>query len=344
MKVLFIGTGAIADAHADGLKLIGSEPVACFDIFKPGAERFAKKYEGCVVLDNYEDYLDKSKIDYAIICTPPSARLEYMEKVFAAGIPLYLEKPIAARWEDACKMEELIKKYNATVMVNFVHCYRPAYEDLYKLVKDGTLGDPIHVFSHRFGIGAGFRGRNMKASWRTDPKMVCGMTIESLSHDITMLSLLGGKAKTVSAKTKGTIDSLKAFDTNSTLSMQMESGAVAAIDASWSSDVQFSMRGYVGTKGTAVIRGTGQFDLNELIVKTDDMPFEKITEYNDTYDHTLAQGMAAAHSHFQKALTEGTPIRTPFSAGIEALRVSLSALKSDKEGIVVKPDEDPMFQ
>ena len=44
MKVLFIGTGVITYAHADGLKLIGSEPAACYDIFKPSAERFAKTY------------------------------------------------------------------------------------------------------------------------------------------------------------------------------------------------------------------------------------------------------------------------------------------------------------
>ena len=51
MKVFFIGTGVITYAHADGLKLIGSEPSACYDIFKPSAERFAKTY-GCEPVDD----------------------------------------------------------------------------------------------------------------------------------------------------------------------------------------------------------------------------------------------------------------------------------------------------
>lgn len=297
MKVLMIGTGVIAYAHADGLKKIGSEVAACYDIYKPGAEKFAKTYN-CVALDNYEDYLDKSKVDYVVLCTPPSVRLEYMEKTFKAGLPLYVEKPTATNIEDANRMKELADQYNAKVMVNFVHCYRPAYEQLYKLVKDGTLGDPIHVFSHRFGIGAGFRGRNMSASWRTNPKLVCGMTIESLSHDITMLSALCGDFTQVSANVLSTVDSLPMFDTNSSVSMKIKNGGIATIDASWSSDIGMSNRGYVGTKGTAIIKGTGQFDLNDIVYKTDDMEYPVTISYNDTYDHTLADGMAAAHKHF----------------------------------------------
>ena len=163
MKVLFIGTGVITYAHADGLKLIGSEPSACYDIFKPSAERFAKTY-GCEAIDDYKEYLDRERPDYVLICTPPGVRLEYMEEVMSRGIPLYIEKPIATNMEDAIKMKEMAEKYKVPIMVNFVHCYRPAYEQMYKLVKDGVLGDPINVFSHRFGQGAGFRGRNMAAS------------------------------------------------------------------------------------------------------------------------------------------------------------------------------------
>ena len=98
MKVLFIGTGVITYAHADGLKLIGSEPAACYDIFKPSAERFAKTY-GCEALDDYKEYLDREKVDYALLCTPPGVRLEYMEEIMSRGIPLYVEKPIATNME-----------------------------------------------------------------------------------------------------------------------------------------------------------------------------------------------------------------------------------------------------
>ena len=121
MKVLFIGTGVITYAHADGLKLIGSEPAACYDIFKPSAERFAKTY-GCEALDDYKEYLDREKVDYALLCTPPGVRLEYMEEIMSRGIPLYVEKPIATNMEDAIKMQEMAEKYNVPIMVNFVHC------------------------------------------------------------------------------------------------------------------------------------------------------------------------------------------------------------------------------
>ena len=117
--------------------------------------------------------------------------------------------------------------------------------------------------------------------------------------------------------------------------MKIAGSGVAAINASWSSDIGYSCRGYVGTKGTAFLRGNGQFDLEEVVYKTDEMPYPITETYRDLYDYTLSDGMAAAHKHFQTALETGTPIRTPLTSGVEALKVSLAALKSNSEHIVV---------
>ena len=69
-------------------------------------------------------------------------------------------------------------------------------------------------FSNRFGAGAGFRGAPLSHSWRTDPQLVCGMSIESVSHDIDMLLHLVNGVESVSANTYCAIKDIPNFDNN----------------------------------------------------------------------------------------------------------------------------------
>lgn len=59
------------------------------------------------------------RADYAVISTPPTKRLDYCEMVLSRHVPLYLEKPIATTMEDALKIVDMAKKYDAKIIVGF---------------------------------------------------------------------------------------------------------------------------------------------------------------------------------------------------------------------------------
>lgn len=169
-----------------------------------------KKEFYCDVI-SYEqipEYVEKA--DYAVISTPPTKRLDYVEMVLSKHVPLYLEKPIATTLEDAEKIVAMAKQYDAKIIVGFAHRFRPAFVKMYDMVKSGMFGDPVNVFSYRVGAGFGYGKNNAMYgnSWRTDPKLACGMTIESVSHEFNLLTSLAGEFDTIACNVKGTISNV----------------------------------------------------------------------------------------------------------------------------------------
>jgi len=335
MKVFLVGAGDIAFSHAKAVVRLGGEAIGTYDVSDAHAQRFSK-YFGCpaVKYEQLEEYIGKA--DYVVICTPPTKRLEYVEKVLSAHVPLYMEKPIGTSMEDAMKLKEMAEKYDGRIIVGFAHHYRPPFMKLAEMVQSGMLGDPVNVFCQRMGPGFGFRQRSMAESWRTDAKLACGMTIESLSHEFNLLTTLGGPFKNITANVWSTIDTLPNFDTNSSMTMPFANGGIASINASWSSDLGFCMRGYIGTKGTAYITGQGLFEFKELTYKTAEMEHAETITYNDSYDLGQDDVIFHVHEHFQDCLKNDKPILTPLQDGIDALHMSLSALKSSKEHVTVE--------
>ena len=118
MKVLMIGAGDIARSHARAVVKLGGSIVGAYDVNAEGLRSFAKD-------------------DYAVISTPPTKRLDYCEMVLSRHVPLYLEKPIATTMEDALKIVDMAKKYDAKIIVGFAHRYRPAFVKMHELVASG---------------------------------------------------------------------------------------------------------------------------------------------------------------------------------------------------------------
>lgn len=327
-----IGTGDIGYSHGKAVVKLGGKVIGAYDINLDGLKKYAAAFD-CDALeyDQIDEYVKKS--DYVVICTPPSKRLDYVEKVLSAHVPLYMEKPVATILEDAQMIQEIIEKYDGKVIVGFAHRYRPAFVKLYEIVSSGMLGEPVNVFCQRIGPGPGFKNSNLpQMTWRTDPKLACGMTVESLSHEFNLITALCGPIKSIAANTGATLPGLPHFDNNSSITMRANCGAIASINASWSSDIGFCMRGYIGTKGTAVIEGSNMFEFDRLRVKTSDMSEEEVYEFDDSYDRGKDDVIFHVHEHFWDCLNNGAEIITPYAEGVKVLRMSRMALASSDEG------------
>ena len=336
MKVLMIGAGDIARSHARAVVKLGGSIVGAYDVNAEGLRSFAKEFD-CDQL-SYEqipEYVERA--EYAVISTPPTKRLDYCEMVLSRHVPLYLEKPIATTMEDALKIVDMAKKYDAKIIVGFAHRYRPAFVKMHELVASGMFGEPVNVFSYRVGPGFGY-GKNNAVygnSWRTDPKLACGMTIESVSHEFNLLPSLAGEFDTIACNVKGTIDAIPQYDTNSTMVMRCKNGAVASIMTSWSSGAGANLKGYIGTKGSILLRGRNMFEFDELTYKTVDMDHEESITFNDSYDLNKDEVIFHVHEHFQDCLKNNKPILTGLDEGLKVLKLSTAALESSREGKTV---------
>lgn len=169
-------------------------------------------------------------------------------------------------------------------------------------------------------------------SWRTDPKLACGMTIESVSHEFNLLTSLAGEFDTIACNVKGTISNVPQFDTNSTMVMRCKNGAVASIMTSWSSGAGANLKGYIGTNGSILLRGRNMFEFDSLTYKTVDMDHEESITFNDSYDLNKDEVIYHVHVYFQDCLKNNKPVEIGgLSEGMKVLKLSNAALKSAKE-------------
>lgn len=330
VKTVIIGAGGIAAKHAECInRLPDMKVVGVIDVTQENAERIAKICNA-KVYSKLEDVIDEVRMVHLL--TPPSKRVEYAEIAMNAGKHVLCEKPIAVDPGDAQRLSELAAKNNVLFMTAFNMRFRPGYLKLQEDVLSGKLGDIISIWSHRIGPGSGFKAP-LRDSWRTDPNLVCGMTIESLSHDIDMFRALGVEITSVSARVKGVRPELPSFDNNAQVVMGLHNGASAVINASWSSHLAMSSRGVIGTKGTAVISGTGFFDFSEHRIFTEDMCYEQVTRINDLFD---IESYYAENKYFLECIENGKKPNITAENGVEALKVSLAILRSSSEQRVIE--------
>lgn len=330
IKTVIVGAGGIAAKHAECInRLPDMEVAGVIDVNQKNAQRIANICNARV-FSKLEDIIDEVQMVHLL--TPPSKRIEYAEIAMKAGKHVLCEKPIAVDPGDAQRLSELAAENHVLFMTAFNMRFRPGYLKLQEDVLSGRLGDIISIWSHRIGPGSGFKGP-LSDSWRTDPNLVCGMTIESLSHDIDMLRGLGVEITSVSARVKGVRPELPSFDNNAQILMGLSNGGSAVINASWSSHLAMSSRGVIGTKGTAVIAGDGFFDFTEHRIFTEDMRYEQVTRMKDLFD---IESYYAENKYFLECIIDGKKLNITAENGIEALKVSLAILKSSNEQRVIE--------
>jgi len=328
VKIAIIGAGGIANQHAEAIGSINDAGiVAVVDIVKEKANRFAALC-GATSYENMEECLPK--IDMAYILTPPSFHKELAIRAIEAGKDVVVEKPIAIKVEDAQTMVEAARKAKVKLMIAFNMRFRNGFTRLKETIQSGKLGDIVNYWSQRLGIGVG-PGDN----WRTTKGLICGMSIESLSHDIDLIRWLLGEITDVRAKVFESKKDLPGFDDNANVVFSLASGGIATINASWSSHLGRNSRGVIGTKGAAMVAGNGLWNLNHFHLRTEDMENEVIEVINDEFD---VKSYKEENKHFIDCVKNNRQPIITGEDGLATLRISHAMLTSHRENKVVSLD------
>lgn len=334
MKTIIVGAGAIAYAHAKACKNNAVEILGVYDIREESAKKLADQY-GASMLTSMEAFAELTeKADMVHLCTPPSKRLEYAEIAMKAGCHIVTEKPIAIQVADAQKLVDLADKYGVQLMVDYNHRFRRGFQRMLEIVHSGEIGDIIDVFVYRAGMLGGYGGTN-KDTWRRVPGMACGMSIESLSHDIDMMIQLGGMIRDVKADIRGTLPEVPEFDNNVHASMNLESGAMALINASWSSHITGATRAVIGSKGTVYLEGDNLFDFTRIRVRSEQNPIERVEKINDTYNIETCPSYTSANRHFLDVIAGKAENTVSGAYALKTLRISHAILDSAKQQTTV---------
>lgn len=145
---VLVGAGMVAGTHVSAIAGIGAKLRLKGIVSRSGtnAQKLAMQAtselnEEVMVFDSIHDVAADPDIDFAIVVTPPNARVDLIEPLAAAGKHILLEKPIGRNLGEAKAIVEVCETTNVHLGIVFQHRVRASSRKAMALVQTGELGE-----------------------------------------------------------------------------------------------------------------------------------------------------------------------------------------------------------
>ncbi len=112
--------------------------------------RLGREHGGVATLATYEALFERSDLDAVLLFADNRASAEWGVRALGRGLPVMVEKPMAADLGGADALLGAARASGLPLMVNWPTVWRPALRHGLQLVTDGAVGEPVQL-SHRGG-------------------------------------------------------------------------------------------------------------------------------------------------------------------------------------------------
>ncbi len=169
----------------------------------------------CAISENWQDVATAADLDGVIIAAPPDHHAKMAVAAIAAGIPVLIEKPLTLDVAQARALLDLATEKAATVLVDHIHLYHPAYVEL----KRQALGlGVLQSIRSAGGDWGPFRG-DVSPLW------------DWAGHDLALcLDLLGHMPLSLSATVKESRQVSEGLGQILSIKLNFSNGVVADIE------------------------------------------------------------------------------------------------------------------
>ncbi|SCG43179.1 Gfo/Idh/MocA family protein [Micromonospora humi] len=222
MRVGLVGAGGVAQRHAR--VLTGFEDVELLgvtDVAPQAAEALAGTYGGRVFPDVAE--LLAAGPDAVYVCVPPFAHGPAEEAVIAAGVPMFVEKPVAVDLETAERIAGLVQRAGLRTGVGHHWRYLHVVEEARRLLADR----PVRM------VNGAWLDKVPPVAWWARRDRSGGPVVEQAAHVLDLVRLLVGEVTEVTAYGDGTPPPVEGADIDSVTAatLRFASGAVGTLAA-----------------------------------------------------------------------------------------------------------------
>lgn len=339
VKIGFIGAGGNASWHMDMLKdvpdaqIVGITDIA-FDKAKAAAEN-----HGARPYASHKQMLAEEKLDCCYISIPPYQHGEPEIDVIHAGLPFFVEKPLALSMELAEDIAERVEKRGIGTCVG----YQIRYLDIMDKAKELLKDTHINAVQGHYICGA-------IGGWYTRLALSGGQITEQATHMIDLMRYLLGDVEWVAAsKRQGAVVTADKLDAT-VLGKGSVSSATAGLQLHdyniWDATTML-MEFCSGVPATFVCScQANMFEVLLDIVATDlrlKIDYEKMTIIRKEGNETKTEVMQADTSPkidatFVNAVKTGdfSKIRSTYQDAMASLRVSLAAVTSAQTGSIIE--------
>lgn len=218
----FVGAGGVATRHARHLAEIPDvEIVSVADPRLEAATAFSHN-TGAAVVPDVHAMFDRS-LDGVYVCVPPHVHGPIEQDVLAAGVALFVEKPLGTDVDTARRIADLAAQKDTVTAVG--HHWR--YSEAAGLVRD-MLGHR----SIRLAVGS-WLDRVPPVTWWSKRALSGGQIVEQAVHVLDLIRFFVGEVEEVSAYANATPPCTSDADIDGATAavLRFRSGAVGTVTA-----------------------------------------------------------------------------------------------------------------
>ena len=140
------------------------------------------------------ELINDPEINAIYIATPPSSHATFAIMAMKAGKPVYIEKPLAASYEDCARINRISELTGVPCFVAYYRRYLPYFQKVKQIIQSGAIGTPANV-QIRFSVPP--RDLDYKSNgslpWRLQPDIAGGGYFYDLApHQLDLIQDIFG--------------------------------------------------------------------------------------------------------------------------------------------------------
>jgi predicted dehydrogenase len=221
VRVGLVGAGAVGARHARTLAGFPDvELVGIWDPVRPAAEALCAELD-VPVADDPERLLGPGT-DAVWLCVPPFAHGELELSAVRAGLPFFVEKPLAADVGVAQRVAEAVLAAGLPTATG----YHWRHLDTVAMARDALDGRSVRL------VGARWWGTTPPAAWWSRSDLSGGQVVEQATHVLDLVRLLAGDVvEVIGAAAPSSADTRDVPDATAAV-LRFDSGAVGTVSTS----------------------------------------------------------------------------------------------------------------
>lgn len=287
-----IGCGSVTEKKSGPAfnKVDGSRVVAVMRRDGEKAKDYAERHGIGKWYDNAENLINDAEVTAVYVATPPGSHAEYAIAAMKAGKPVYVEKPLAASYEECLEIQKVSEETGVPCFVAYYRRTLPYFLRVKQLIDDGALGK-ISTVQIRFALPP--RDEDMQPEtlpWRVKKNLAgAGYFYDLASHQLDLLDFLLSEITHAEGFTAN-IGGL--YDVEDTLSGAFRFASGALGSGSWTfvapKDTRTDVIDFVGTKGKLTC---STFGFTPIVLETSEGSQEFMEENPENIQFYLIQSI-----------------------------------------------------
>lgn len=192
----FIGCGEVTEKKSGPAfnEVAGSRVEAVMSRSEDKARSYAERHHIKKWYTDAQQLIDDPDVTAVYIATPPSSHATFAIMSMRSGKPCYIEKPLAASYEDCIRINRISEETGVPCFVAYYRRYLPYFKKVKEIIDTNTIGKVLNV-QLQFAVPPRELDYHTSANlpWRLQPDISGGGYFYDLApHQLDLLQSLFG--------------------------------------------------------------------------------------------------------------------------------------------------------